>query len=520
MSEHAVPSLWPREHGAYAQLGVALASALALAPALRSAGQGLLTAALFLASEPALVLLGRRGDPPPGVTGRAWGRLGLLVALAGLAGASVWRGSSEGMGSLLPVAVLGLGLFGLFLARWERTPAGEVLAAWTFAAAALPMAVAGGAGVRSAGTLSLLLAVLFTLGTALVHGHLAALRRRGARWPRLAAVLLAMAFLAGIRGLTARAMLPRLAWLIPLPMTLASLMLWLFPPAPRRLKAVGWAAAGCALAGAVLAVACLTSPRPVPDPKAIVGLMCSAAPASPWSRLASGWEELFPLRQARLDLALGLAAPGEVCLDAGCATGSLPRALASRGRVAHGLDLDPAFLQVARQRAEDEALAITWHEASLLELASVVAGQRFRLITCLGQTLPHLLEEDQWLAFFAQARLVLVPGGRLVIQAVHDGPLPAGHGRALPPLRCAEGTLERRRTMVSSTLASFETVFHPLAGVPIRHQATHRRMAPGAAAALLRAAGLHPDPPLADEAGNPFQEASAGWVLVARRDQG
>jgi hypothetical protein len=74
--------------------------------------------------------------------------------------------------------------------------------------------------------------------------------------------------------------------------------------------------------------------------------------------------------------------------------------------------------------------------------------------------------------------------------------------------------------MVSSTLASFETVFHPLAGVAIRHQATHRRMAPGAAAALLRAAGLHPDPPLADEAGNPFQEASAGWVLVARRDQG
>ena len=246
--------------------------------------------------------------------------------------------------------------------------------------------------------------------------------------------------------------------------------------------------------------------------------MPSYPPPSPWSPLARGWEELFPLRPARLDLALGLAGQGSVCLDAGCATGSLPRALASRGRVAHGLDLDPTFLEVARQRALDEGLAITWHEASLLDLAAAVAGQHFQLITCLGQTLPHLLEDDQWLAFFRQAREALVPGGRLVIQAVHDGQAPAGQSRDLPVLRCAEGTLERRRTMLSPTLARFETVFHPLAGDLVRHQATHRRMGPADAAALLRQAGLRADPPLADEAGTPFQEAAAGWVLIAQQD--
>ena len=248
--------------------------------------------------------------------------------------------------------------------------------------------------------------------------------------------------------------------------------------------------------------------------------MCSLPPPSPWSLLASGWEELFPLRQARVALALGLTEPQAVCLDAGCATGSLPRALASRGRVAHGLDLDPTFLGVARQRALDEGLAVTWHEASLLDLAAAVGGQRFHLITCLGQTLPHLLEDDAWLAFFKQAREALVPGGHLVIQAVHDGAQPAGHSRALPPLRCAEGTFERRRTMVSSTLARFETVFHPLEGAPISHHSMHRRMAPGDAEALLREAGLRPGAPLADEGGTPFQDAAGGWVLVAQRDLG
>jgi hypothetical protein len=250
-------TLWPREHGAYAQLGVALGSAFALAPAGRSLGQGLLTGALFLASEPALVLLGRRGDPPPGLAGRARARLRLLAALAGLSGAAAWIGRPGALGSLVPAAVLGLCLFGLFLARRERTPAGELLAAWTFAAAALPMALLGGAGLRGGGTLALLLAVLFTLGTALVHGHLAALRRRGSPWPRLAAFLLGVALGAGLWALGQRAVLPRFACLVCLPMTLAGLAIWLRPPAPWRLRAVGWAAAGCALAGGALAVACL-----------------------------------------------------------------------------------------------------------------------------------------------------------------------------------------------------------------------------------------------------------------------
>jgi len=238
---------------------------------------------------------------------------------------------------------------------------------------------------------------------------------------------------------------------------------------------------------------------------------------SPWAPLAAGWEELFPLRQPRLDLALGLAGPGCRCLDAGCATGSLPRALAARGRLAHGLDLDPAFLAVARRRALQEGLAVTWHEANLLDLAASVGSARFQLITCLGQTLPHLLEDAQWLAFFTQARDVLEPGGRLVVQAVHDAALPDGHSRELPVVSWAGGTLERRRHMISATLAGFETVFRPAGGAPVTHQARHRRMAPAAAAELLVQAGLRPGPPLADEAGHPFQETSGGWLLVAQR---
>jgi len=237
-------------------MGVALACALAFAPGWRGLAQALLCAALFLASEPALVLLGRRGEFPPPAGARARGRLALLGALAALAGAAAWIGAPPAwLVSLLPAAVLGAGLFGLFLAGLERSAAGEVLAAWTFSAATLPVTVAGGAPPAKGAALAAVLAALFTLGTAIVHAHLLALKRGGAAAPRLAAFL----FGAGLCGSAAlvRTALPRAAFAAFLPMTCAALAIWLAPPAPRRLKLVGWAAAGCALAGGALAVAFL-----------------------------------------------------------------------------------------------------------------------------------------------------------------------------------------------------------------------------------------------------------------------
>jgi len=238
---------------------------------------------------------------------------------------------------------------------------------------------------------------------------------------------------------------------------------------------------------------------------------------SPWSSLAFCWEELFPLRHPRLALALALAPEGGATLDAGCATGSLPRALAARGRLAHGLDLEPAFLAEARRKARDEDVGVRWHEAGLLGMTQAVGVFRFDLITCLGQTLPHLLEEAEWLAWFSQARDLLRPGGHLVIQVVNDAGKPAGHSQDLPLLRGPGGALERRRVMVSATRARFETTFLPTGGLPLRSSTPHLRMTAGRAADLLREAGLDPGGPLADEAGNPFTETSPGWIIQAGR---
>ena len=252
-------SLWPREHGAYAQVGVALISAWALAPGLRSLAQAVLVATSFLASEPVLILLGGRGAAGLAERKEAAIRrlatlgvvatLALSVALQDLPPSFAW--------SLLPPALLGLGLFGLFLAKLERTAGGEVLAAWAFAAATPSVVLLGGGGPRRASLLAVLLAGVFTLGTAVVHGHLMALRTKGTSATRGAAFGLGCLLSGAVWTLVAHDFLPRAAAAVFLPMTLAALAIWVRPPAPRHLKWVGWAAAFCALAGGAVAVGAL-----------------------------------------------------------------------------------------------------------------------------------------------------------------------------------------------------------------------------------------------------------------------
>lgn len=248
-------SLWPREHGAYAQLAVALLCGGALGHGFRGVCQALLTVLVFLASEPVLVVLGRRGAAYRGSAQvRAALRLLILGSLVLLMAIWAWAGApARQLASLLPPALLGSVLFALFLARLERTAAGEVMAAWTFATAAGAVAMLGGATPRQANLLVLFLAGQSTMATAIVHLHILALKKTSA-WPRnvaaLACLLLTLvAVWAGRKGGA-----PRLGYLAFLPMVLTGLWMRLAPPGPRQLKRVGWLATAAAVLGGALAV--------------------------------------------------------------------------------------------------------------------------------------------------------------------------------------------------------------------------------------------------------------------------
>src|SRR5262245_62060924 len=146
-------SMLPREHGAYGQLLFPLVTSLAVAGLSRTATLIALTAvAGFLAHEPLLVLLGRRGARAQRDQRRvAIGALGAATTAAIAAGVFAVLLAPRAMwwSFLLPLAPGALLAAAIVLGR-EKHALGEVGAALTFSFVAVPLCLASGASARTA----------------------------------------------------------------------------------------------------------------------------------------------------------------------------------------------------------------------------------------------------------------------------------------------------------------------------------------------------------------------------------
>jgi len=233
-----VRSLVPREHGAYGQLGVPLATGLALGrPGLAALALATAAALAFFAHEPLLVLAGNRGPRVRAEHGRrAWRRaiaLGLAaLALAALgltrAGPAVWWAAAIAGALALAVAVhVVLGV--------EKTLVGEVVAAATLAAASVPVAIAGRVAPTTAWAAWAAWAVGFAAITAAVRDVIARGKRRRRGW----GLALLVAVIGGAAALAWRWRAQPPVWCAA-PLVAVAIGLVVAPAAPRRLRQTGW----------------------------------------------------------------------------------------------------------------------------------------------------------------------------------------------------------------------------------------------------------------------------------------
>ena len=117
-------------------------------------------------------------------------------------------------------------------------------------------------------------------------------------------------------------------------------------------------------------------------------------------------------------------------LDAACGTGLHAIALAQLGLEVTGADLSPEMLAGARAHAAAEGVKIAWVEAAMEQLTGHVQGP-FDALFCLGNSLPHLLDEEALATALAGFHQLLVPGGLLLLQLVNYEAVLAGQRRIL-----------------------------------------------------------------------------------------
>jgi len=108
----------------------------------------------------------------------------------------------------------------------------------------------------------------------------------------------------------------------------------------------------------------------------------------------------------------------ERVLDVACGTGLHAVMLAEMGAAVTGADLSAAMLARARQRADAAGASVAWVEAPMQEIARHVAGP-FDLVLCLGNSLPHLLSDEDLDAALGGFARLLAPGGAVVLQLLN-----------------------------------------------------------------------------------------------------
>jgi len=240
-------AMLPREHGAYGQLLLPIATALAIADVGMSA---LLTAtaalAAFVAHEPLVVLLGGRG-----VRARreqrnraiAWlavsGGLAVVAGLGAVASAPAharWLFACP----LVPAAVLG----GLLLTGREKSAGGEITSAIAFASITIPIVAVSTPSPLRGFVVAFTFASLFIVSTLGVR--IVVLKTRGggdaqavrATRIQLAGTLVVIAV--GIPLLALSEARMALAALAIIPGVAVAATLAFRPPPARRLRTVGW----------------------------------------------------------------------------------------------------------------------------------------------------------------------------------------------------------------------------------------------------------------------------------------
>jgi YwiC-like protein len=235
--------LFPKEHGAYGQLLFPIATAFAIGritlPGLALAGAGICA---FIAHEPLLVLIGRRGPR----AAREQGSRALRWATA-FAGAALILGvlaaaflPAAARIALILTAALAIGLGAFIAVDREHTMGGECWMSATMGAFAAPMALGAGVSTQAAATAAAALAAAFVAPTLGVHAVIAFTRHPPALEARLICLVAVIGIVVMLSVFASRGLISGSGTWAAVPASAAACGLAARPPSARRLRGVGW----------------------------------------------------------------------------------------------------------------------------------------------------------------------------------------------------------------------------------------------------------------------------------------
>lgn len=150
----------------------------------------------------------------------------------------------------------------------------------------------------------------------------------------------------------------------------------------------------------------------------------------------------LPFIEKQINLLRSSAGAPLRILDSACGSGMHAIALAQQGQVVSGADLVPQMIRVSRRNARSAAASVEFKTAGFGQLALTFGREIFDLLLCLGNSLPHVTNQQDLTAALADFAACLRPGGMLLIQNRNFDAVMAARNRWMEPQAFSEGEHE------------------------------------------------------------------------------
>ncbi|HET6560070.1 MAG TPA: class I SAM-dependent methyltransferase [Prolixibacteraceae bacterium] len=179
-----------------------------------------------------------------------------------------------------------------------------------------------------------------------------------------------------------------------------------------------------------------------------------------YTSIAKHYQHIFPLNPAQLRfLSNILPYNGARVLDTGCAAGDLTFALARFGFPIWGIDFDAEMIEIAKNAKSEDTIFPIFEQLDMRLVDQHYPGAFFDTIICFGNTLVHLLTDDDIRQFLRAAHQTLSPGGSLTIQLLNYRHILEKNIKTLPRIDNEQVTFERGYAFKEgSHLIDFNTI--------------------------------------------------------------
>ena len=136
-----------------------------------------------------------------------------------------------------------------------------------------------------------------------------------------------------------------------------------------------------------------------------------------YQSFASYYDRIFPLNQTALSFVSNCFQSGESILDIGAGTGNMAIALAEKEIKVTASEPDETMAESIRSKTDLKGLTLSVQTKSMERIEEFQSN--FDGIICIGNTLPHLPDEENIERFLNQCHHKLNKNGRLILQTVN-----------------------------------------------------------------------------------------------------